>query len=53
MKKSEIKTKHKTYIETKEHLNWMKKNLNNHDDSNFIRSAVDEAIKSYPQGKKR
>lgn len=41
-----IKKKHKrkNYFETVESLEWMRKNLTNHSESEFIRNAVKDKI---------
>lgn len=44
MKKTTVKMRKVQYFETEEHLKWFKKNLGNHQMSEFIRQAVTEKI---------
>lgn len=53
MKKSETETRRKIYIENVKSLKWMKRNLGNHQESAFIREAVEEKISGLSTAKGR
>lgn len=44
MKKTTVKMRKVQYFETEDHLKWFKKNLGNHQMSEFIRQAVTEKM---------